>query len=143
VSERVRNVVAVGVIVASLAVVVAVLASSPPSDADRVHDLATRLKCPICDNESIASSPADLARELLENTLRRPPSGRRPDLPENSFTAQATPFFRLSPMRTEIRTPSSATWQARPNAASTASAIDSLVGSVAPGLRLTVTLWVV
>ena len=64
-SERVRNLAAIGVIVASLGVLVAVLASSPPSDADRVHDLATRLKCPICANESIASSPADLARELL------------------------------------------------------------------------------
>lgn len=64
-SERARNLAAVGVIVASLAVLVAALASSPPSDADRVHHLATRLKCPICANESIASSPADLARELL------------------------------------------------------------------------------
>ena len=64
-SERVKNLTAIGVIVASLAVLVAVLVSSPPSDADRVQHLATRLKCPICANESIASSPADLARELL------------------------------------------------------------------------------
>ncbi|MEK7251989.1 MAG: cytochrome c-type biogenesis protein [Actinomycetota bacterium] len=64
-SERVKNLTAIGVIVASLAVAVVVLASSPPSDADRVHHLATVLKCPICTNESIASSPADLARELL------------------------------------------------------------------------------
>ncbi len=64
-SERVKNLTAIGVIVASLAVLVIVLVSSPPSDADRVHHLATVLKCPICANESIASSPADLARELL------------------------------------------------------------------------------
>lgn len=64
-SERVKNLAAIGVILASLTVLVAVLASSPPSDADRVHHLATVLKCPICANESIASSPADLARELL------------------------------------------------------------------------------
>jgi len=64
-SERVKNLTAIGLIVASLAVLVGVLVSSPPSDADRVHHLATRLKCPICANESIASSPADLARELL------------------------------------------------------------------------------
>lgn len=64
-SERARNLTAIGVIVGSLAVLVAVLIASPPSNADRVHHLATRLKCPICANESIASSPADLARELL------------------------------------------------------------------------------
>ena len=64
-SERAKNLTAIGIIVASLAVLVAVLIASPPSDADRVHHLATRLKCPICANESIASSPADLARELL------------------------------------------------------------------------------
>jgi len=79
VSERLRNVAAVGVIVASLAVVVAVLASSPPSDADRVYDLATRLKCPICDNESIASSPADLARELLVLIEERVAAGSTDD----------------------------------------------------------------
>ena len=63
-SERIRNVSAVSVIALSLAVSIVVLASSPPSAADRVAHLASILKCPICANESIASSPAELAREL-------------------------------------------------------------------------------
>ncbi|HEX5631325.1 MAG TPA: cytochrome c-type biogenesis protein CcmH [Acidimicrobiia bacterium] len=63
-SERVRNLAAVAVIAVSAAVVVAVLASSPPTDTDRVEHLATILKCPFCANESIASSPSDVAREL-------------------------------------------------------------------------------
>jgi cytochrome c-type biogenesis protein CcmH len=63
-SERARNYAALAVIAVSLAVVVAALASSPPTDTDRVEHLATILKCPFCANESIASSPSDVAREL-------------------------------------------------------------------------------
>ena len=63
-SERTRNLVAVVVIAVSLGTVVALLASSPPSDADRVHSLASRLKCPVCDSESIADSPSTIARDL-------------------------------------------------------------------------------
>lgn len=65
-SERIRNLVAVGLIASCLAVIVGLLATSPGSDADRVHALATRLKCPACESESIADSPADLARNLLD-----------------------------------------------------------------------------
>lgn len=63
-SERLRNVVAGAVIALSLGIVVTVLAGSPASEADRVAHLASILKCPVCDRESIASSPSDLAREL-------------------------------------------------------------------------------
>jgi cytochrome c-type biogenesis protein CcmH len=62
-SERWRNVLAAVLITTSLGVIVAVLAASPPSEADRVAHLASILKCPVCDSESIASSPSDLARE--------------------------------------------------------------------------------
>jgi cytochrome c-type biogenesis protein CcmH len=63
-SERIRDVVAGAIIAISLGVIVAILATSPTSDTDRVEHLATILKCPFCDTESIASSPADVAREL-------------------------------------------------------------------------------
>ncbi len=62
--ERARNVTAIAVMAVSLAVVVVVLASSPPSASDRVEHLASILKCPVCESESIASSPSDLARQL-------------------------------------------------------------------------------
>lgn len=62
--ERIRNLVAVAVIAASLVVIAAVLATSPAADDDRVQALATRLKCPVCESESIADSPAELSREL-------------------------------------------------------------------------------
>ena len=63
-SDRTSNIVAVVVIVLSLGVAAAVLISSPPSDVDRVAHLAAILRCPVCDNESIASSPSETAREL-------------------------------------------------------------------------------
>ena len=62
-SERTRNLLAAGMIAASLAVVAAALFSSPPSAADRVNHLASILKCPVCTSESIASSPSGIARE--------------------------------------------------------------------------------
>jgi cytochrome c-type biogenesis protein CcmH len=54
------------VIGASLATVVAVLATSEPSPRDRADALAARLKCPVCDSETIADSPIDLARDLQD-----------------------------------------------------------------------------
>jgi len=64
--DRIRNVVAVVVLAASAVVTVAALASSDPSPEDRVAHLATRLKCPVCESESIADSPADLSRDLKD-----------------------------------------------------------------------------
>jgi cytochrome c-type biogenesis protein CcmH len=64
--DRVRNVLAVVVLAASTVVTVAALASSDPSPQDRVAHLAARLKCPVCESESIADSPADIARDLQD-----------------------------------------------------------------------------
>ncbi len=65
-SERARNWTALAVIAASLAVIVGVLAAAPRSDADRVEALASRLKCPVCQSESINDSPAQLSRDLKQ-----------------------------------------------------------------------------
>lgn len=65
-SERIRTWTAVGVIALSLGVVVAALAGGASSAEDRVHALAVRLKCPVCESESIADSPAQVARDSYE-----------------------------------------------------------------------------
>lgn len=65
-SERARTWTALAVIVASLAVIIGVLAAAPPSDAHRVEALASRLKCPVCQSESINDSPAQLSRDLKQ-----------------------------------------------------------------------------
>lgn len=65
-SERARSWLAVALIAASLGTIIAVLATGPPSPEDRANALASRLKCPICENESIAASPAQVARDSYE-----------------------------------------------------------------------------
>ncbi|MEX0826664.1 MAG: cytochrome c-type biogenesis protein [Acidimicrobiia bacterium] len=65
-SERARTWIALAVIGASLATIGAVLATDEPSPRDRAHALAARLKCPVCDSETIADSPTDLARDLQD-----------------------------------------------------------------------------
>ena len=73
--ERARNGVAVGVIAASIALIVAVLATADPSPADRVEALASRLKCPVCQSESINDSPAQLSRDLKQLIADRVATG--------------------------------------------------------------------
>ena len=42
----------------------ALLFDRPQTEADRARDLAERLRCPVCQGESIADSPASMAREM-------------------------------------------------------------------------------
>jgi cytochrome c-type biogenesis protein CcmH len=66
VSERVRTWIALAIIGASLATVIGVLATDEASPRDRANALASRLKCPVCESETIADSPTDLARDLQD-----------------------------------------------------------------------------
>lgn len=74
-SERVRSITAIAVITLSLGVVIAVLASNAPTEANRVEALAARLKCPVCDSESIADSPAQVARDSYDLIAERVADG--------------------------------------------------------------------
>lgn len=64
--DRLRDLVAIGVIAVSAIVTVALLATDDPGPQDRVEHLASRLKCPVCESESINDSPSDLARDLKD-----------------------------------------------------------------------------
>lgn len=74
-SDRTRSMVAIGVIVAAVAVIVGVLAGDPGTPRDRVEHLASRLKCPVCESESIADSPSALARDLKDLIAERVEQG--------------------------------------------------------------------
>jgi len=63
-SERARNLFYGGVIVIMTALI-AVLVFTGPADVDRVENLGTRIKCPVCQGESIANSPAQMARDMM------------------------------------------------------------------------------
>ena len=86
-SERARNWTALGVIAASIAVIVAILAASDPSPADRVEALASRLKCPVCQSESINDSPAQLSRDLKQMIADRVAQGWTDDQIVDFFVA--------------------------------------------------------
>ena len=66
--ERLRRLAQLVVPAVAIAVIVVGLwPSDAPADPEaRAHALATSLKCPICDGESIAASQTDLAGDLRE-----------------------------------------------------------------------------
>jgi cytochrome c-type biogenesis protein CcmH len=45
----------------------------------RLHRLANELRCPVCQNQSLADSNADLARDLREEIARQLAAGRSDD----------------------------------------------------------------
>jgi cytochrome c-type biogenesis protein CcmH len=63
-SERARNAVYV-VAIALMAALVAVLMFAAQTDVDRVERLGSRIKCPVCQSESIANSPSQLADDMM------------------------------------------------------------------------------
>ncbi len=66
-SERLRNLATIVVVVVALGVIVGGLwpRGTPSADpAARAYSLEVRLKCPICAGESLASSQTGLARDL-------------------------------------------------------------------------------
>jgi cytochrome c-type biogenesis protein CcmH len=55
-----------------------VLLSAPPAETldARVQDVASQLKCPICQGESVASSPSLLAQQMRADIRQRLQSGQ-------------------------------------------------------------------
>ncbi len=48
-----------------MTVILVVVVASSPTETDRVEQLGTRIKCPVCQGESIANSPAPMARDMM------------------------------------------------------------------------------
>lgn len=96
-SERIRTIVAITVIGLSLGVVIAVLAGGPTGPGDRVNALAVRLKCPICDSESIADSPAQVARDSYDLIAQRVDEGWTDDEILGFFVSVYGPSILLDP----------------------------------------------
>lgn len=73
-SERTRNLLSITAIVLMTVILVVVVASSP-TEADRVEHLGTQIKCPVCQGESIANSPAPMARDMMALVSERVAGG--------------------------------------------------------------------
>lgn len=57
----------------------ACLAAPLAWSADRVHALATELRCPVCQNQNLADSNADLAVDLRGEIAKQVAAGRTDD----------------------------------------------------------------
>lgn len=69
-SERVRNIVTVALI-AVMSVVLVTLVATSPTDSDRVEAIGSTIRCPVCQGESIADSPSQMARDMMALVAER------------------------------------------------------------------------
>lgn len=77
-SERTRNVV-VAVVMAAMAAAIVILVMTSPSEVDRVQAIGERIKCPVCQGESIANSPSSMARDMMSLVAERVAEGADDD----------------------------------------------------------------
>lgn len=96
-SERVRTWTALAVIALSLGVVTAVLLDGPSTPEDRAQYLAERLKCPVCESESIADSPSQVARDSYDLITERVADGWTDDEILDFFAATYGESVLLDP----------------------------------------------
>lgn len=73
-SERTRSLLFAGALLALVAVL-AVLVATNPTAVDRAESIGGRIKCPVCQGESIADSPSAMARDMMDLIAERVDAG--------------------------------------------------------------------
>lgn len=89
---------AVALLVAALALA-ADAASPTPSLDDHARAIASRLRCPVCQNESVADSPSPLAVQMREEIRRRLRQGESPEAITAYFVSRYGQWILLDPPR--------------------------------------------
>lgn len=80
--------------------------SSPPAAIDsaaldaRTRELASELRCPVCQGESIQESPSELAQEMKAVVRDQLAAGRTPDEVKAYFVARYGEWILLRPTTT-------------------------------------------
>ena len=95
-SERARNSF-FALVIALLAGLIAFLVLTNPSDVDRVERLGSQIKCPVCQGESIANSPAQMARDMMDLVSERVTDGATDQAIVNELLASYSGAVLLDP----------------------------------------------
>jgi cytochrome c-type biogenesis protein CcmH len=86
----------------ALAAVAARGPSPPASLADEVREVASTLRCPVCQNLSVADSSSRLAHEMRADIARDLRAGKSPDEIRGEFVAAYGEWILLAPQKTGI-----------------------------------------
>ena len=95
-SERLRNIVIVALLMAMAGALVLLVATNP-TDADRVDAIGERIKCPVCQGESIANSPSQLARDMMAVVEQRVAEGQSDEAIVDELLASYSGAVLLDP----------------------------------------------
>lgn len=68
-----------------------------PADEQRAHDIATTLRCLVCQNQTIAESDADLARDLRGIIREQVQAGRSNDQVQDYLVARYGQWILMQP----------------------------------------------
>ena len=94
---------ALAVLVAAAAIALVVVdargMASSPGLQDRVHSVASTLRCTVCQGLSVADSPAPLAREMRARIARELRAGKTPEEVRRGFVAAYGEWVLLTPPR--------------------------------------------
>jgi cytochrome c-type biogenesis protein CcmH len=72
-------------------------ATQPPDVEQQTHEIAAELRCPVCQNLSVADSPSELAQQMrasIEEQLRQ---GKNPDQIKQFFVSKYGDWVLLAP----------------------------------------------
>jgi cytochrome c-type biogenesis protein CcmH len=72
-------------------------AASPADVEERVREIASELRCVVCQNLSVADSPSDLAKEMRNLVREQVRQGKSRDEVEAYFVSKYGDFVLLSP----------------------------------------------
>ena len=85
------------VVVAALVVVAVRGPAGPPTFQERVHDIASGLRCPVCQNLSVADSPSGIAQQMRSDIGLRLKQGQSEAQIDAFFVAKYGHWILLTP----------------------------------------------
>lgn len=95
-SERLRNLFIVALL-AVMATVLVLLVVAGPTDSDRAAAIGARIKCPVCQGESIADSPSQMARDMMALVSERVEAGADDEVIVDELLASYSGAVLLDP----------------------------------------------